>query len=160
MSTMITEIKHNLNKPDQTFQCRLVWHGGDRVVVSYVSDRSYRVRPIQVVFAPGTRTLAYYQEGLPYIVWKLTGPDGRLMGYYVHLCDRVRIRPDAIEYRDLLLDVWLFPDGSSQLLDEDELADGLARGMLDEGTAALVRQTAQEVIARFPSILAGLEGVW
>lgn len=160
MSTTMTEIKHNLNKPDQTFHCQLVRHEGDRAVLSYVSDRAYTVRAIGVVFVPGTLTVAYYQEGLPYIVWKLIGPDGRLVGYYVHLCDRVRIRPDAVEYRDLLLDIWFFPDGSSRLMDEDELTDGVARGLIDAETAATVRQTAREVVTRFPAIVSDLERVW
>lgn len=160
MSTTMTEMKHNLNKPDQTFYCQLVRHEGDRVVLSYVSDRAYTVRETGVVFVPGTLTLAYYQEGLPYIVWKLIGPDGRLVGYYVHLCDRVRIRPDAVEYRDLLLDIWFFPDGSSRLMDEDELADGVARGLIDAETAAAVRQTAREVVTRFPAIVSDLERIW
>lgn len=158
MSATITEIKHNLTKPDQTFQCQLVRHGGDRIVISYVSDGSYCANDIVVV--PGTLTLAYYQEGLPYIVWKMTGPDGRLTGYYIHLCDCVRIRPDAVEYRDLLLDLWFFPNGSYRLLDEDELTDGLARGVIDEETAAAVRQTASDVIARFSSIISALDGEW
>jgi predicted RNA-binding protein associated with RNAse of E/G family len=146
----ITEIKRNPGKPDQTFVCDLVRHDGDRIVISYVSDRSYSVQDIFV--PPGTRTLAYYQEDLPYILWRMTGPEGQLVGYYVHLCDRVQITEDTVEYRDLMLDVWFFPDGAHRLLDEDELDEVVGAGILDETTAAAVRRNATSVIESFPDI--------
>ena len=155
MPATITEIKHNVNKPDQTFECDLVRHGGDRILISYVSSRPYQVR--DMVVASDTLTLGYYQEGLPYIVWKMIGPDDRLTGYYIHLCDGVRITDDVVEYRDLLLDVWFYPDGSHRLLDEDELEEAVTDGLLDEDTASAVRQTASSVIETFPSIHAALD---
>jgi predicted RNA-binding protein associated with RNAse of E/G family len=108
----IIEIKHNLNKPDQTFECNLERHEGDRILISYVSDQSYQV--LDILVPPGTQTLAYYQAGLPYIIWKWTGPDSQLIGYYIHICDEVEISETHVEYRDLILDVWFFPDGSHQ----------------------------------------------
>lgn len=155
MPATITEIKHNVNKPDQTFECNLVRHDGDRILISYMSSRPYQIR--DTVVASGTLTLGYYQEGLPYIVWKMIGPDNRLTGYYIHLCDRIRIKDDVVEYRDLLLDVWFSPDGSHRLLDDDELEEAVTTGFLDEDTATAVRQTASSVIETFPAIRASLD---
>lgn len=148
MAATITEIKRNLNKPDQTFECELMRHDGDRVVVSYVSPRPYRVRDVYV--KPGTLTLAYYRENLPYIVWKMIAPDDRLTGYYIHLCGDVRITPHTVEYRDLILDVWFFPDGAHRILDEDELDAAQAAGLIDRDTAQAVRRIARDLIDRFP----------
>lgn len=157
MPATITEIKHNPNKPDQTFECSLVRHDGHRLVISYVSHRSYEI--CGVTAPAGTLTLAWYQEGLPYIVWKMIRPDDRLIGHYIHLCDEVRITPERVEYRDLILDVWFFPDGSYRLLDEDELDEAVAADRLDAATAGAARRTAAAVIDTFLSIRTSMESL-
>ena len=100
----------------------------------------------------GTKTLAYYQEKLPYILWRMTGPEGQLLGHYIHLCDQVQITEDTVEYRDLMLDVWFFPDGTHRLLDVDELDEVVSNGVLDEATASVVRRNAASVIEGFSEI--------
>ena len=143
MAATITEIKHNPGKPDQSFQCGLLHHGGTRMVISYRSDRPYSQGDIRIPAA--TLTLAYYEEGLPYILWKMIGPDRRLVGHYVHLCDRVRIGPDRVEYDDQLLDLWFFPDGGCRVLDEDELKQARDDGLIDGQTADRIWSSAAEV---------------
>jgi len=143
MAATITEIKHNPGKPDQSFQCGLLHHGGNRMVISYRSDRPYSQGDIGI--PAGTLTLAYYEEGLPYVLWKMIGPDGRLVGHYVHLCDGVRIGPDRVEYDDQLLDLWFFPDGGCRVLDEDELQQARDEGLIDGRTADRIRASAAEV---------------
>lgn len=152
MPRTFTETKRNLAKPDQTFICQLLYHGGNRVILSYLSDRPWTFQMASVSIPAGTLTLAYYQEELPYILWKLVGPDEHLIGYYIHLCDNVHIGDDTVAYRDLLLDVWFFPDGSYRLLDEDELAAVQAAGLLDTATAVRIRQQATDLIERFPAL--------
>ena len=73
MAGTVTEIKHNLNKPDQSFSCSLLYRGSSRMVISYRSSREYCQGDIRI--PPGTLTLAYYEEGLQYILWKMIGPD-------------------------------------------------------------------------------------
>ncbi len=143
MAATITEIKHNPGKPDQSFQCGLLHHGGSCMVISYRSDRPYSLGDIRI--PSGTLTLAYYEEGLPYVLWKMIGPGGRLVGHYVHLCDRVRIGPDRVEYDDLLLDLWFYPDGGCRVLDEDELIQARDEGLIDGQTADRIRTSAAEV---------------
>lgn len=161
MAATITEIKHNPGKPDQSFQCGLLHHGGSRMVISYRSDRPYSQGDIRI--PTGTLTLAYYEEGLPYILWKMIGRGGRLVGHYVHLCDRVRIGPGRVEYDDQLLDLWFYPDGDVRVLDEDELQQASDIGLIDGQTADRVRNSAaevmrgiKEIVTEFDALLAGL----
>ncbi len=155
MAESVTEIKRNLNKPDQSFSCRLLYHEGSRMVLSYRSDRPYRQGDIRI--PSGTLTLAYYEEGLPYILWKMIGPDGRLVGHYVHLCDRVRIGSDRVEYDDQLLDLWFFPDGDCRVLDEDELKQASDDGLIDGQTADRIRTAAEDVRRRIHTIMADFD---
>ena len=157
MAATVTEIKHNPGKPDQSFQCALLHHGGSRMVISYRSGRAYRQGDVRL--PAGTLTLAYYEEGLPYVLWKMIGPDGDLAGHYVHLCDRVRIGADRVEYDDQLLDLWFFPDGDCRVLDEDELRQACDAGLIDRGTADRVRATASDVRRRFQEIAADFDGL-
>ncbi len=151
MTATVTEIKHNPGKPDQSFRCGLLHHGGSRMVISYRSDRAYSLGDIRI--PSGTLTLAYYEEGLPYVLWKMIGPDGDLAGHYVHLCDRVRIGTDRVEYDDQLLDLWFFPDGDCRVLDEDELQQACDAGLIDRETADRIRTTAAKVMAGMPGIV-------
>ncbi|MDP6052841.1 MAG: DUF402 domain-containing protein [Candidatus Latescibacteria bacterium] len=150
MPETITEIKRNIDKPDQTFDCRLLHRERDRMVISYVTSRPYSIADIRI--APHTLTLAYYEERLPYILWKMMAPDGQLFGHYVHLCEQVRITPDTVEYQDLLLDLWFFTDGAHRLLDEDELQAARAKHLIPDGTVVQVHDTANDIIRRFPQI--------
>lgn len=157
MAATVTEIKRNPGKPDQSFPCRLLYHGGSRMVISYRSSRDYRQGDIRI--PPGTLTLAYYEEGLPYVLWKMVGPDGNLVGHYVHLCDRVRIAPDRVEYDDQLLDLWFFPDGDCRVLDEDELSQACDTGLMGMGTADRVRRSAGDVRRRIRAITAEFDAL-
>ena len=157
MAGTVTEIKHNVGKPDQSFPCRLLYHEGSRMVISYRSTRAYRQGDIRI--PPGTLTLACYEEGLPYVLWKMIGPDGSLVGHYVHLCDRVRIGSDRVEYDDQLLDLWFFPDGNCRVLDEEELRQACDNGLIEPETADRIRTSAEEVRRRIHTIKADFDAL-
>ncbi len=157
MAGTVTEIKHNLNKPDQSFSCSLLYHGSSRLVISYRSSREYCQGDIRI--PSGTLTLAYYEEGLRYILWKMIGPDGGLVGHYVHLCDRVRIGSDRVEYDDQLLDLWFFPDGDCRVLDEEELRQACDDGLIDRHTVDRIRKSADDVKRRIHTITANFDAL-
>lgn len=147
MPSTITEIKHNPCKPDQTFICDLLRFQGKSAILEYISDRSYTINEAAVPV--GSRTVAYYETDLPYVLWRITGPEGLLLGHYVHLCDGLVVSKQTVEYRDLLLDIWFRPDGTHYLLDEQELVQAVLDGFVDEDTAAGVRRNAASIIDDF-----------
>jgi predicted RNA-binding protein associated with RNAse of E/G family len=69
---------------------------GDRFVETYFTDRWFNVFEI------------YDRE------------DGAFKGWYGNVSTPAKIVDSRIEYRDLLLDVWMDPDGTQTILDEDE----------------------------------------
>ncbi|MFQ5434792.1 MAG: DUF402 domain-containing protein [Anaerolineae bacterium] len=76
-----------------------VWfRRGDRFMETFYSDRWYNV-------------FAVYE-----------GADGRLKGWYCNVCRPAVITETAVRCEDLALDVWVNPDGSHLILDEDEFA--------------------------------------
>jgi uncharacterized protein len=84
-------------------------------------------------FAPETRDLGYLmlKQGDIFTEWFYTDrwynvfmihdvDTGEMKGYYCNLTRPAKITPQQIIWEDLALDVWVFPDGRTQLLDQDE----------------------------------------
>jgi predicted RNA-binding protein associated with RNAse of E/G family len=72
------------------------FEAGDRFTEWFYSDRWYNVLEIR------------------------SAADGALKGWYCNITAPATIGQDAVVYRDLYLDVWVAPDGSTLVLDEDE----------------------------------------
>lgn len=68
---------------------------------------------------------------------------------YVDICDAVAWTSSGFAFVDLYMDVLIGMDGSVKMLDEDELDDAVHSGVLDEVTAARVRQDAVQVAEMF-----------
>ena len=150
MTRNITEIKHNLNKPDQYFTCCLLYYGNSRVVLSYLASEEYKVG--NTLIPPGTLTLGYYEQGLKYVLWKMTKGTGGLIGYYIHLCENLEVSRGHIEYDDQLLDLWFLPDGSCQILDEDELIEAYDNELITLNMKSQIKKSAQEIINNIDTI--------
>jgi len=76
-----------------------------------------------VVFRQGDRCIEYFYTDRWYNILELHDvSDDRLKGWYCNIARPAIIREDAIRFDDLALDLWVAPDGSILLLDEDEFA--------------------------------------
>jgi uncharacterized protein DUF402 len=84
-------------------------------------------------------------------------PDGSFRGWYVNLEAPLRRTPLGWDFDDHVLDLWIELDGAWRWLDEDELEECVARGVLDSGEAAAARAEGERVIAEWP-FPTGFEG--
>ena len=74
-----------------------------------------------------------------------------LREWYVNFERPLRPRsPVGFDYVDIALDLVCYPDGRWQLLDEDELEEGLESGVLTEEDAAAARADAARLVAEWP----------
>jgi predicted RNA-binding protein associated with RNAse of E/G family len=55
-------------------------------------------------------------------IFEIRASDGLLKGWYCNVTRPARITRDEIAAEDLALDLWVEPDGTVQVLDEDEFA--------------------------------------
>ena len=107
-----------------------------------------------VVFETGDQFTEYYYTSRWYNIFDIATTDGKRKGWYCNVAEPAVIQAERIEQVDLLLDVWVDPDGTSLVLDEDEfaadttLSDEQHRGA-KEGMQALLRMIAdrQEVFS-------------
>jgi hypothetical protein len=141
--TEILEIKRHLNKPDEHYFCALLQSGQDDMVLRYVSKNPARLG--DVVFESGSITYAYYKTGAGFVPWKMYDPDGNLRGYLFHICRDLRVSRDRVEYLDLLLDIWISPEGCITVLDRDELEACAAKGLVDEEDLAWIARQEKEI---------------
>jgi predicted RNA-binding protein associated with RNAse of E/G family len=76
-----------------------------------------------VVLEPADRWREFFYADRWYNVFEIRDGDGRLKGWYCNITRPARIGPDEVAAEDLALDLWVTPDGASELLDEEEFAE-------------------------------------
>lgn len=75
-----------------------------------------------VTFDTGDRFVEWFYTNRWYNIFEIHAVDGALKGWYCNIAAPARITQQEIACRDLLLDLWVHPDGATQSLDEDEFA--------------------------------------
>ena len=145
MLPTITETKHNLDSTTQRFECRLLYRDGDYLVLCYLSDRPYAAAGADL--PEGSLTIGHYWPARDYIVWEMYNPRAELQGYYIHICRNVTFGENSVEWEDMAVDVWVGANGTSDVLDEDELEQSVQAGQIRAHEARGVRDNARNVCA-------------
>ena len=107
-----------------------------------------------ITFETGDSFTEWYYSDRWYNIFEIASPDGTLQGWYCNVAAPANIEEYDLYCRDLLLDLWVTPDGRTHVLDEDEFAaamlDGATREQARAGLAELQRLVAerQEPFAR------------
>lgn len=129
-----------------------------RVVVTYEAELGERLpdgvrlearwtRPALPVgdttFETGDHFIEWFFTDRWYNIFEVHAQDGMLKGWYCNVGDPATISADTIAYRDLLLDLWVAPDGATSVLDEDEFA---ADTVLDEQTRHRARAALDDLL--------------
>ncbi len=104
------------------------------------------------VFEPGDHFTEYFYTDRWHNIFEIhSGSTGALKGWYCNIARPATISPDVVAAEDLILDVWVRPDGSWLVLDEDEFRTDQT---LDAPTRAAALQALeallQEIATRQP----------
>ncbi len=94
-------------------------------------------------FEPGDRFVEYYYRDRWFNIFDIAGRDGERKGWYCNVAVPAVIAHDSIQQVDLLLDVWVYPDGRMLILDEDEFATDT---MLSEDLRVKAKQGLQSLL--------------
>ena len=73
-------------------------------------------------FEPGDTFTEYYYSDRWYNIFAILAVDGKRKGWYCNVAQPAVIFEECIEQIDLLLDVWVNPEGELLVLDEGEFA--------------------------------------
>ncbi|HEV8189984.1 MAG TPA: DUF402 domain-containing protein, partial [Ktedonobacterales bacterium] len=93
-------------------------------------------------FETGAHFTEWYYTDHWYNIFRIHGADGTLKGWYCNVAAPAVITEDTIACRDLILDLWVTPEGGMLILDEEEFA---ADTTLDEPTRAAARTAIIEL---------------
>lgn len=115
----ITEIKTALTGKVDRFVCDVVQHTPQRLVVLY---RIPKARDVHGVWLPsGTVTVGYFWTDRRYNLYHWLSAEGESLAHYFNIGDVKHLDADVLEWHDLAVDILVTPDGTVQVLDEDEL---------------------------------------
>lgn len=106
-------------------------------------------------FEPGDRFTEYYYADRWFNIFAIADQNEVHKGWYCNIAEPAHISADSIKQIDLLLDVWINPQGQPLLLDEDEFATDTTlsteqRHGARQGLQALIQMltTREEPFAR------------
>lgn len=165
--------------PDRVnhFQQQLLYMDAEVIVTSQrVKPSSPIVQNGKTVLADNFAVVWFVFTGLWYDVGKVYNLNNKWTGYYCDIMKPVKRSVDAtgklncFEITDLFLDLWINPDGTYQIQDEDEFEEAVQGGAVDaelerkawsvmktliaEVKAGHLEQRLQEIIgrAKFPDL--------
>jgi len=72
--------------------------------------------------------------------------DGELKGTYVNLNTPIELYPHGIRYIDLEIDVCKWPDGRTEVLDEEEFENAIKEGLITQKMVEIVREKVREIL--------------
>lgn len=147
----VEEVKRTVDGRVQAFRCGLLERTRWRAVVLFVTERE--VRGDRYVFPPGSRTYGVFWARRPYNCYRMHGPDGALIAHRFDVVDSVRLGPGRIEYRDLLLDLWVPPGGPASVEDEDEVRAAEAAGLLSAADLRRIRRAREYLLRGYRGII-------
>jgi predicted RNA-binding protein associated with RNAse of E/G family len=135
----------------QSFDATLLLESEEHLVVTHVVDPR---RPMlyrgEEVLGRNYRLVWFLFKHRPFDIGRFYRPDGTWTGYYVDITEPVRwAGADASTLEpvvDLFLDIWIAPDGSSEVLDEDELAEAEAAGWITAAQREHARRTTADLL--------------
>lgn len=155
MGRSFKEIRLHRGKPPQEFLCHLLHREKDYLVLRYVNLNSAKINDIHI--KKGSITIAHYWKHRNYILWKIMEPNGELNGYLFHICKHTDISNNHVTYEDLELDIWFNPDGNETILDQDDVDDCFAKGLINSEEISLINVQKEKILTNFKTII---EGAW
>ncbi|MCG9131727.1 DUF402 domain-containing protein [Candidatus Poribacteria bacterium] len=142
--------------PDRVnhFQQELLYLDDDVIVTSQ------RVKPSAPIVQGGETVLGdnfavvwFVFTGLWYDVGKVYNLENEWTGYYCDIMKPVKRRVDVagklecFEITDLFLDLWINPDGTYEVQDEDEFEAAIQNGAIDAELESRARDVLKSLIA-------------
>ncbi len=94
----------------------------------------------QVIYEPGAPIVWFVFPGRWYDLGRFHLRDSTFTGYYVNLITPVEIDGNTWTMYDLCLDLWVFPENTPHVLDQDEFDEAVDHHWIDQATAGRARR--------------------
>lgn len=141
------------------YETTLVHRDQTVVIVKFVMTRGGGPPRLPVTVAAGSISYGYFWPRRPYNVYRWLTPGGDLIAHRFDAVTAVKVTESAVDYRDLVLDWWAFPDGSIVEEDRDELDEATAAGTVSAADERLANEAAYQVFSRYRHIIDEVEAL-
>lgn len=132
----LEEVKHRIGKSTQKFFIENWKHTDNVCVGRYVPEEDTAYGSLK-----GSYSWGVWWKDADIGVYRIHDPYGNLVTYRIDILDNVILRKedslDIIEFRDLIVDCWMWPDdhgnisaGNTTIDDLDELDDARSKGLI------------------------------
>ena len=136
-------------KETETYDHWLVLDGAD---VKVMLMKDYQGKPLivanEIVAEPGASLLWFVFPGAWHDIGRFHLADDTFTGWYTNLCTPVVMHEDGWTSTDLFLDHWTSAAGDRSWLDEDEFAEAVTAGLLDDATQRRIREERRFIQSR------------
>ena len=118
-----------------------------------------QMKEVSEPFCVGKEKLVICDHGITWVqcAWKniplwataMFDSKGNLFQIYFDVCDEICFDGENTWFTDLILDIVYHPDGTVEILDEDELLDAYLKGMINEkqkSTALKISKVLENVL--------------
>jgi hypothetical protein len=150
MATPITEVKRHLDGRVERFRCALVLRRPHVVVVRFEHRRGRRAGGLPI--PAGSRSYGFFWARRSYVLYRIAGPAGDVIGHRFDAVEAVELGEREVSYADLLLDVWVGPDGAPRVEDEDEVRAAARRGRLSAAQRGRIARAKRTLLRRHRAI--------
>lgn len=101
----------------------------------------------QIVLEAGSDAVWFTYPGLWHDIGRFHLANDQFTGFYANILTPPVIRPGGEwETTDLFLDIWVDPEGSLSVLDEDQMADAEAKGWISKDLADRARSEVEWIV--------------
>lgn len=134
------------------FQQRLHYEDENVIITSQrVNPSSPIVHNGETVLGENFTAVWFVFRGQWYDIGKIYNLKNEWTGYYCDIIVPVVRAADRFEITDLYLDLWVYPDGSYEIQDEDEFEAAIQSGAIDTDLARKAREALNALIAEVES---------
>ena len=140
----IVENKQHLDGTEHRFECELLALQPHLAIVLF---RHWRGRSAGGFRIPrGSRTYGFFWHRRSYSLYRMVAPNGRLIAHRFDVLEDVRLSESEISYLDLFVDIWVAPDGTVTIEDEDEVVDHARQSLLSKAQMRRINRTRDYIV--------------
>ena len=105
------------------YECKLLKWDKLKIMLLHKVEKSFVMSKNndQLMIPMGAYTFAYYWLDQPYNLYFWREPSGKYLGAYFNIVRKNSIQNNIVLFEDLIIDLLVKPDGTSYILDQEEL---------------------------------------
>ena len=154
----IKERKHHIDGRVEEFNCDVVEISSDHAIVDFIWHRDEPLDdgPFQLP-AGAIHTRAYFWANRNYLVYAISLDGNEILGHRFDVCEDIRISTEQIEFLDLALDLWIDSDGKIHVLDQDEVDQYRASGLISIEQYECILSTRNFLLSNHDEVIDNLK---